>query len=255
MSAPNVTPPDPTARFRRALENDPELLKQAEARFTGESRSQDSPRSAAADSAPREDGAKQENYQLPPFPKAAWRGMFQDYRAAMERATEAADPFHFAALWVPAAVRLGRRVWFSYGMQLFPNVFLVLYGPTGDRKTTAMRRGTELGDSFKIIRGGGSGEGIADGFSEAEPGQGFLLYAEEFSQILRPGRWDGATLIPFLAHCFDCPERYELKFRKSPVNLERPTPSLIAGATPECFWQDFRIRDFQGGFGNRSLSM
>jgi hypothetical protein len=187
----------------------------------------------------------------PGFPKAAWRGVFADYRAAMQGATEASDVFHFAALWARCAVALGRNVSFSYGMSLYPNVYVVVYGPTGDRKTTATRKATELGDQFKVVSGGGSGEGLADDFSGAEPGHGFLLHAEEFSQILRPGRWEGATLIPFLTQCFDCPGRYEMKFRKSPINLERPTPSLLAGATPDWFWQDFRTRDFQGGFGNR----
>ena len=111
--------------------------------------------------------------------------------------------------------------------------------------------GAEIGSPFRIVRGAGSGEGLADEFSGAEPGQGFLLYAEEFSQVLRAGRWDGATLIPFLTQCYDCPLRYEMKFRKSPVELEQPTPSLLAGATPDWFWQDFRAKDFQGGFGNR----
>jgi hypothetical protein len=194
---------------------------------------------------------QRERATIPEFPEAAWRGLFAEYRAAMERATEASDAFHFAALWTRCAVALGRRVHFSYGMQLFANVYLVCFGPTGDRKTTATRLAAEIGSPFKIVRGGGSGEGLADEFSGSEPGQGFLLYAEEFSQILRPGRWDGATLIPFLTQCFDCPLRYEMKFRKSPVELEQPTPSVLAGATPDWFWQDFRPRDFQGGFGNR----
>lgn len=187
----------------------------------------------------------------PVFPEAAWRGAFADYRSAMQRATEASDAYHFAALWTRCAVALGRRVHFPYGMGLFPNVYLVCFGPTGDRKSTATRLAMEIGDDFKVVRGGGSGEGLADEFSKAEPGRGFLLYAEELSQILRPGRWDGATLIPFLTQCFDCPPRYEVKFRKSPVTLEQPTPCLLAGTTPDWFWQDFRARDFQGGFGNR----
>lgn len=78
-----------------------------------------------------------------------------------------------------------------------------------------------------------------------------MIYAEEFSQIIRPGRWEGSTLIPFLTQCFDCPERYEMKYRKNPIDLERPTPSLLAATTPEWFWQDFKLRDFQGGWGNR----
>jgi hypothetical protein len=188
---------------------------------------------------------------IPEFPNAAWRGLFADYRTTMEQATEASDAFHFAALWARCAVALGRSVRFQYGMPLYPNVYLACFGATGDRKTTATRMATEIGSPFKIVRGGGSGEGLADEFSKAEPGQGLLLYAEEFSQVLRAGRWDGATLIPFLTQCFDCPERYEMKFRKSPVDLKQPTPSLLAGVTPDWFWQDFRPRDFQGGFGNR----
>ncbi len=125
---------------------------------------------------------------LPELPSAAWRGLFADYRAAMRQATEASDAFHFAALWARCAVALGRRVRFSYGMPLFPNVFLVCFGPTGDRKTTATRMAGEIGAKFNIVRGGGSGEGLADEFSGAEPGQGVLLYAEEFSQVLRAGR-------------------------------------------------------------------
>jgi len=226
-------PPREVAAITRALETDPALLLAAEAL------------------AETEQEPQRERATLPEFPKTAWRGLFADYRAAMERATEASDAFHFAALWARCAVALGRRIHFPYGMQLFGNVYLVCFGPTGDRKTTATRRSAEIGSPFKIVRGGGSGEGLADEFSGAEPGQGFLLYVEEFSQVLRPGRWDGATLIPFLTQCFDCPPRYEMKFRKSPVELEQPTPSLLAGATPDWFWQDFRARDFQGGFGNR----
>jgi hypothetical protein len=188
---------------------------------------------------------------IPPFPRAAWRGPFADYRDAMARATEASDVFHFAALWARGAVALGRNVHFPYGSTLYPNVFLVGFGPTGDRKTTAMRKAEEIEGSLKVIRGGGSGEGIADDFASADPGQGLLIYAEEFSQVLRPGRWEGATLIPFLTQSFDCPDRYEMKYRKNPINLERPTPSLLAATTPDWFWQDFRLRDFQGGFGNR----
>jgi hypothetical protein len=188
---------------------------------------------------------------IPVFPESAWRGLFADYRAAMECATEASDAFHFAAFWARCAVALDRRVCFRYGMRVYPNVYLVCFGETGDRKTTATRQGTELGGPYKLVRGSGSGEGLADEFSSVDPGCGLLLYAEEFSQVLRPGRWDGATLIPFLTQCFDCPERYEMKYRKNPISLEGPTPSLLAGTTPDWFWQDFRVRDFQGGFGNR----
>jgi len=95
---------------------------------------------------------------LPKFPDEAWRGIFDDYRKANALATEASDVFHFGSLWARGAVTLGRRVYFSYGMNLYPNVYVVCFGPTRDRKTTATRRaGNELGNSIKVISGGGSG--------------------------------------------------------------------------------------------------
>jgi hypothetical protein len=229
----------------RVLQNDPALLATAERQNGGVGIDGQGP-------AP-EQRAQREPSTLPVFPKMAWRGVFADYRAAMERATEASDTFHFAALWARCAVALGRRVHFNYGMKLFPNVYLVCFGPTGDRKTTATRMGAGMGSPYKLVSGGGSGEGLADEFSSAERGQGILIHAEEFSQILRPGRWDGSTLKPFLTQCFDCPDRYQVKFRTKPIELEEPTASLLAGTTADWFWQDFQARDFQGGFGNRIL--
>jgi hypothetical protein len=228
--------------FVRALQGNPALLGEA-ARLCAEPPQRGPESSELA-------GRKA---TVPPFPEAAWRGIFADYREAMNGATEASTVFHFGVLFARCAVALGRKVYFSYGLRLYPNVYLVCFGPTGDRKTTATRKVSELGGCFKLIQGGGSGEGLADEFSSVQPGEGLLIHAEEFSQILRPGRWDGSTLKPFLTQCFDCPDRYEVKFRKSPISLEKPTPSLLAGTTSDWFWQDFSARDFQGGFGNRIL--
>jgi hypothetical protein len=192
-----------------------------------------------------------EGASLPKFPELAWRGLFDTYRKVVARSTEASDIFHFAGLWANAAARLGRRIWYPFGMKLRPNVYIVCFGPTGDRKTTATRQATEIGTGLMVISGSGSGEGLAEEISHETPGEGVLIHAEELSQILKPGRWDGSTLIPTLTQCFDCPEKYEMKFRKSPISLDRPTPNILAGVTPEWFWRDFRVSDFQGGFGNR----
>jgi hypothetical protein len=76
----------------------------------------------------------------PPFPEIAWRGIFDEYREAMSGTTEASDVAHFAALWTAAAANLGRRVSIFAGDEIFPNVYILFYGPTGDKKTTAKRR-------------------------------------------------------------------------------------------------------------------
>ena len=188
------------------------------------------------------------------FHEAAWRGVFGEYRAAMKHVTEAPDSFHYSTLLVRAGMAIGRRVWFPYAMKLFPNFYCLNFGPTGDRKTTAQRYFADLGSApVKMISGAGSGEGLADEFQALPPGTPCVISLEEFSELLRRGRWDGATVLQFLTSCFDCPTDYELKYRKNPIALKEPTPSLLSGTTPDWFWQSAKLSDFQGGFGNRLL--
>lgn len=80
-----------------------------------------------------------------------------------------------------------------------------------------------------------------------------FLFLEELSELLIRSRWDGATLRSFLTQVFDCPDRYELKYRKDPLNLKEPTLSLLACTTPALFWQGTREVDIHGGWGNRML--
>jgi hypothetical protein len=77
---------------------------------------------------------------VPEFPEIAWRGLFADYRAAMQGTTEASDVAHFCTFWATAAAIQGRNVEMYGGDFVYPNVYINYYGPTGDKKTTAERR-------------------------------------------------------------------------------------------------------------------
>jgi hypothetical protein len=204
-----------------------------------------------------------EEPQEPPavsvFPEIAWREVFQTYREAMQGTTEATDVAHFAALWGATALLLRRKVWIPYGMQVYPNVYLVLFGPTGDRKTTGARGLPNLlpeSSRVKILQGIGSGEGVADWLAPAPDSttpisQGVFL--EELSALLTLGRWEGSTLKECLTQVWDCPARYEKKYRKAPINLHEPTLSLLACTTPALFWQGVSEVDLHSGFCNRLL--
>lgn len=188
------------------------------------------------------------------FPEGAWRGVFETYREAMDGTTEASDVYHFATFWTAVAVRLRRKTWFPYGLDLYPNVYLCVYGPTGDRKTTATRRSVSLVESehVKILQGGGSGEGVAD-WLKTEGGAliSHYMFLEEISELLARGKWDGATLIPFITRLFDSPNSYAMNYRKNPIALVNPTLSILAATTPEVFWQYIRDLDLRSGFVNR----
>lgn len=196
---------------------------------------------------------------LPEFPETAWRGAFADYRAAMIGTTEASDVAHFTTCWAAAAVTLGRRVWMYAGDRIFANVYLSVFGPTGDKKTTAQRRILNCGllaPSIQVIRNLGSTEGLADALKrEDRADMVALFFWEELTALFARGRWTGSTILEFITETFDCPPEWGIKYRKGAINLVAPTPTILAGTTCEWFWKNARSDDFYGGLGNRFLHL
>jgi hypothetical protein len=186
------------------------------------------------------------------FPEAAWRpGPFANYRAALKDRSEASPVVHFGCLVAVCAAALERRIYFPYFGALYPNVFVLAVGPTADKKTSAQRLAVRQAEfaGLRVLRGAGSGEGIADDLQQGP----VLISSEEFASIVRPASWQGATLGLVLTECFDCPPRYQRKFRKNRIDIESPTLNLLSATTPEWFWRDARDVDLAGGLGNRLL--
>jgi len=193
----------------------------------------------------------------PTFPETAWRGKFAEYRSAMDGTTEACDAAHFATFWAAVAAILGRRVEIFAGDTIYPNVYLAVYGESGDKKTTAERRIAECrlfehSPQLQLVRGVGSTEGLADALANSESGM-YLFIWEEFATFLSHARWTASTLFEFITECFDCPVEWVKQYRKKPIRLVSPTPSILTATTAEWFWIYATAEDFFGGFGNRFL--
>jgi HAMP domain-containing protein len=101
----------------------------------------------------------------------------------------------------------------------------------------------------------GSGEALGDWLTQPEEGPkvSHYLLLEELAGLLTRGKWEGSTLLAFLTEAFDCPDMYEVPFRKAPIKIIEPTVSILACTTPEWFWKGMREIDIHGGFGNRFL--
>jgi hypothetical protein len=192
---------------------------------------------------------------VPEFPEIAWRGAFADYREAVNGTTEASDVLHFGALWAALAVALGRRTWMFAGERVYPNAYIIEYGPTADKKTTAQRMIVHCGlipEHVQVIRNMGSTEGLADKIKRDDSADAVaLMFWEEFTSLLARGRWSGSTILEFVTETFDCPPTWGLEYRKTKVEIAAPTPTILAGTTAEWFWKNSRPDDFYGGFGNR----
>ncbi len=215
--------------------------------------------SATATRAKRSD-TDEEGEKLPQFPDIAWRGTFNFYREAMDGTTEASDVAHFATFWAACAASLGRRVHCFVGDLVYPNGYLCFYGDSGDKKTTAQRRVLQCNllsgmPNLKIMTNVGSTEGLADALSEAtgrdESECICLFYWEEFAALMARARWSGSTIFEFMVQTFDCPPSWGLNYRRKPVNIRKPTPTVLTATTPEWFWKQAKQEDFYGGHGNR----
>jgi hypothetical protein len=197
--------------------------------------------------------------QSEPLPECVWRGIFGDYRTAMTGSTEASDVAHFAAIWSTIAAALGRSVYSYLGDHVYPNVYLSVFGASGDKKTTAMRRPMQHGlladiPGLQVVRNVGTTEGLADALrADGQEQCVAYFFWEELSALLTRARWSGSTVLEFMTEAFDCPEEWGTAYRKNPIRIVRPTPTIIAGTTPEWFWKSAQPNDFYGGFGNRFL--
>jgi hypothetical protein len=191
-----------------------------------------------------------------PFPEIAWRGVFNDYREALKETTEASDVAHFGALWCAAGATLGRRLWMFSGERVYPNVYMLFFGPTGDKKTTAQRLALYSGlipAEVPIHSKVGSPEGLADVLGQSNNGGDSVAcyFWAELSTLLAQGRWKGATVLEFLTEAFDCPTDWGKSYKQNPIHVTRPTPSILSGSTPEWFWKNANPGDFYGGALNR----
>jgi hypothetical protein len=173
----------------------------------------------------------------------------------MDGTTEASDVAHFGAFWAATAVMLGREIQMWSGRYVFPNIYILFFGASGDKKTTAQRRVVDCqlldrDPNIPIIRSAGSTEGLAD-MLMSHPGKPYLFAWEEFSGVQAIAGWGGSTLQEFIVETYDCPPDFRRAFRKNKIEIDCPTPSILTATVPEAFWRNATPDDFYTGFGNR----
>jgi RepB DNA-primase N-terminal domain len=193
---------------------------------------------------------------LPAFPLAGWRGL-TTWKAATDGTTEAPDAIRFAAIIAPLAARIGRRVSLHYGVRLYPNLYVVGFGPTGStRKTSAARAARAvLPASVRVVRGVGSGEALIEALqsSAGDDPVETLLEADELAVLLARAKWDASSLPALLTEAYDCPDTLEVRLRKGTLLSRQPFVCALGFTTAEWFWRSMPEVHVVGGLGNRFL--
>jgi hypothetical protein len=201
----------------------------------------------------------QEEIKSVPFPAEAWTGLFGHWRDEVGECTDAPLENLWGAFLLATGMIIGRNAWISNPRPLFPNIYLLLVGPSGSsRKSTvlwlARKLLEELNEDFKTLHGIVSTEGIIEPLSERAEMKA-LADTDEFRALLSVANRKGSQdLLPKLNSLYYC-ETTSVDRRKDPASAIKPFFSLMA-ATPIDYMDDLiGDRDIAGGFFNRFITI
>lgn len=202
--------------------------------------------------------------EFEPPPNVAMRGWVADYIETVSPTTEAVPAFHLGCGLAVAGSLMGRRVGLECGEIVYPNLFLLLVGPSGNsRKDTAIKRALRLISDSHLLGGNvnvaevkiatdvASSEGITRQLSE-HPNS--LLYLTEFSKAVNNSRREGTkTITNTLMQAWDTPVVMQNMTKASPIEARFPFLSILAATQPEILADLMTDADIYSGFANRFL--
>jgi len=162
------------------------------------------------------------------------------------------------------ASALGRRVYISWEKQVYPNFFILLVGPAGCRKGTAMSPGKEMlrEIGIKIIPDSITTQRMIEKMQEMQDpyttpdGQMHIaaeanIYSEEFTVFIG---YNDKEKMQLLANWYDCLDHWEYETKHQGKNYIDGVWLNLIGATTPILLQDSLPREsFGGGLNSRII--
>ena len=190
-----------------------------------------------------------------------------DYRT-FAKGSEAHPTYHTFAALVALSSVVSRRVWLEMGyFKVYPNLYTVLVGPAGNRKTSAMTIARnlirEVGNipfsaecvtKEKLILDMAEGEVAVDAMPPQFAAQKIMtpmtIMVTELSEFLGAG---SIGMINFLTTIYD-QDVYEHRTKnKGEVTINGPYLNLLACTTPDWITTYLRSDVISGGFSRRAI--
>lgn len=189
-----------------------------------------------------------------------------DYREYV-KGTEAHSSYHLFSSLVALSTVISRRVWLEMGhFTIYPNLYVILVGPAGNRKTSAMTPAKNLVRELKLpfsaecvtkeklVLDIKDAERAFQPFATKHPKQ--LTYCPmacivtELSQFFGAG---GPAMSDFLTTVYDV-DIYELRTKnKGSTEIPGPYLNLLACTTPDWITMYLRADVISGGFSRRAM--
>jgi hypothetical protein len=216
------------------------------------------------------------------YPVVPWRDFLTDntfLRRWMTATTQddVTEEYYFWLGLTAVGIAAGRDCTLADSPPVTGNLFVCLFGPSGDGKSRSMRPLVELlstaipydpDDEYStgamLVPTPGSAEALIDSFSKpvydpSDPKK-LLSYApvrglvrmDELAGLLGRSARSGSVFKPTLMEFFDCYNRVELKTRGTGhVIAEQPFASFITTSQPRAIRDLVRESDARSGFLNR----
>jgi hypothetical protein len=168
--------------------------------------------------------------------------------------SEAPLAYHLFCALLGIGSTLNRRVWFEMGyFKLFPNLGIIILGPSGLKKTSATNIIVSMLQELevtKIYAERLTPEALVDDMKDMAQG---IIYAPELAAVLGKQKYmEGA--IPLITRLLDCPDIWDSKtIGRGRVVLRDVCISTLMCSTPEWFINNTPKDIVDGGFVARHI--
>lgn len=163
-------------------------------------------------------------------------------------ATESPTQYHFFTGLSLIAAASRRQVWIDMSyFQIYPNMYVILVGPSGARKSIATGIGMQIADKVGLRKFSDKITGAAlikdlanatekrveEGASEVQFCSPVIIYASELGVFMGADAY-GSGVIADLTDLYDCPGKWEKKtIARDAETVYGPYVSLLAATTPQ----------------------
>lgn len=181
------------------------------------------------------------------------RGLLHLYAEYTEH-SEAPLAYHLFCILVTIGAIINRRVSFNMGYyRLFPNISVILIGPSGIKKTSAANIAVSILQELQLARIYSeklTPEQLVEAMVSDAKG---LLYAPEMSVFLGKQRYNEG-LVPLVTRFLDCPDLWASEtIMRGKRQLTDIALSSLMCTTPDWFISNTPEDTFGGGFIARNL--
>lgn len=145
-----------------------------------------------------------------------------------------------------------RRVWTEWAYyKVYPNLYVMLVGPAGNRKNAAIRFARDFLRDVKVSLASSSVSREALGDQMKAKGGAVAITNNEFASFVRTS---GDSMVEFLTDIFDCDDLFEHSTRGSGVvKIENAFLTMLAGAVPDWIANTFDVTFVESGFASRTI--